>query len=306
MVSGGQVWFDGELIDYGDATMHVLAHATQRGTAVFDVIKVVPTDSGSAALGLAEHATRFMNSMDLMGMEPTVTAATLEAATAEVVAANPGTVVIKMVAAWKEVPLRALPLTPVPSIWIAAMGPFTDTGSESEAVTGEAPASVSLMTASAPKMPANILPPSLKVAASYTVGVRERMKAVSSDFDDVIFRSSTGGLAEGTTQSVFVVAGGKVLVPPLDSVLDGITRRMVLEVAAHAGVEVEVRSIEWSEVTAADELFVASTNLPVVPVNRHDERVLDAPGPVTDLLRSEVLAVLAGSHDLSAQWLTEL
>lgn len=295
------IWIDGELAPSGQATMHVLSHGVQRGSTVFDVLKVVDLDTGPAAFGLREHVARFMQSMELMGMTPTTTLPGLEQAVADTVAANPGADVVKLAAAWTEVPLRSLPVTTVPTVYVAAMVPSAtiDPGGTQE--------TVKLKTAVAPKMPASVLPPSLKVAASYTSGVRERLRAVAEGFDDVVFRTANeGDLAEGTTQSLFVISGGGVLLPPLDNVLDGITRRVVLDLVRHAGIDVDIRPVYWDEVTSADELFLSSTNTQVLPVAQLDDRQLDAPGPVTAGLAAAMTSLLAGTHELSRRWLTPL
>lgn len=298
--SGDVIWIDGTLIPSEEATVHVLSHGMQRGSTVFDVLKVVHLEDGPRAFGLREHVARFMQSMDLMGMTPTVQMAELEQAVAATVLANPGAEVVKVVAAWVEVPLRSLPLTTVPTIYVAALS------HDATADSGDTQASVRLRTAAAPKMPASILPPSLKVAASYTAGVRERVAASAEGFDDVVFRTADGDLAEGTTQSLFVISKGRVLLPPLDSVLDGITRRTVIDLARHAGIDVEVRPVFWDEVTGADELFLCSTNSQVLPVSCLDDRELPAPGPISAILCSAMNELLAGSHERSKRWLTPL
>lgn len=298
--SGDVIWIDGILLPSEEATVHVFSHGVQRGSTVFDVMKVVRLEAGPSVFGLREHMARFMQSMGLMGMAPAHTLAELEQAVADTVRANPTAEVVKVAAAWVEVPMKSLPVTTVPTIYVAAMTPSStpDPGGGHDVAK--------LRTATAPKIPASVLPPSLKVAASYTTGVRERLAAVADGFDDVIFRTADGDLAEGTTQSLFVVSDGRVLLPPLDEVLDGITRRAVVDLVRHAGIDLDVRPICWDEVTSADELFLCSTLSQVLPVSQLDERELPAPGPVSAQLALAMAQLLAGSHDLSKRWLTPL
>lgn len=304
------IWADGALISYDDATMHVLSHATQRGSAVFDVIKIVDAErsgdshdkqpnSGPHAVGLRGHVSRFVGSMGLMGMDTPYTVEELETAVRRTVVANPGAQVVKLVAAWAEVPLRTLPVSLTPHVWIAAMTPGDQ--SDTPAMTG-----TRLQTATGPKTPIDILPPNLKVAASYTAGVRQRMAAVAAGFDDVLFKTTGGTLAEGTTQSLFVISEGQIVVPPLDIVLDGITRQMMIEVAQNAGLRVSVRTIEWREVLSAPELFLASANHCVVPVAGLDDYTFECPGPITQQLALLADELLAGSHRLSPRWLSPM
>ncbi len=298
-LSGRTVWVDGEFVRYEDARIHVLSHATQRGTTVFDVVRIVPVNSVPHAIGLAEHVERFARSMELMGMESDRSVPELIEAAARTVVANPGASIVKIVATWSEVPLRTLPVSLVPKIWIAAAasGPNVDTPNAS---------GVKLRTATAPKLPASILPPSLKVAASYAVGVRERMAAVAAGYDDVLFKTIDGGLAEATTQSLAVVKGQTIALPPLDVVLDSITRQMMIELAQHVGIDVEVRSISWSEVERADELYLSSANHCALPVRALDDRTYACPGPVTENVRDQAEQLLSGHHSISSRWLTAL
>ena len=193
-----------------------------------------------------------------------------------------------------------LPASLRPTVFVVTM-PLT--GDDAAQVL-KAPAAV--RSATMPKLPPEILPPSLKVAASYTPGVRAQLEARAAGFDHTLFRTVAGDLAESTTLSALVVRDGRILAPPLDNVLDGITRRIVLDVAQDLTVPVEVRAIGWDEVVAADELLLSSTTNPVLPVGRLDERHLDAPGPVTAALGAAMAEVYAGRHPLSARWLTPL
>lgn len=297
MTEPSVIWIDGVLLPSEQATVHVFSHGVQRGSTVFDVMKVVHLEAGPSVFGLREHMARFMQSMGLMGMTPTWTLADLEQAVADTVRANPTAGVVKVAAAWVEVPLKSLPVSTVPTIYVAAMTPSTmsDGGGRN---------TVKLRAAVAPKVPASVLPPTLKVAASYTSGVRERLAAVADGFDDVVFRTADGDLAEGTTQSLFVISDGRVLLPPLDQVLDGITRRTVIDLIRHVGIDLDVRPIYWDEVTGAEELFLCSTLSQVLPIGQLDERTLVAPGPISTTLASAMADLLAGTHPLSSRWLT--
>lgn len=298
--SGDVIWIDGTLLPSEEATVHVFSHGVQRGSTVFDVMKVVHLADGPSVFGLREHMARFMQSMDLMGMTPAQTLPALEQAVTDTVLANPWAEVVKVAAAWVEVPLRSLPVSTVPTLYVAALTP------SSTPDPGGGHDTVKLRTATAPKTPPSVLPPTLKVAASYTSGVRERLAAVADGFDDVIFRTVDGDLAEGTTQSLFVINDGRVILPPLDVVLDGITRRTVIDLVRHAGIDIDVRPVYWDEVAGADELFLCSTNSQVLPVSRLDDRDFVAPGPISTLLAEAMSQLLAGSHDLSRRWLTPL
>lgn len=304
MLEQRRIWVDGRLVPFAEATVHVLAQSLQRGTAVFDVLSVHDSGNGPVALGLREHVARFGHSMEAMGMEPAHDLAALERAVAVTVLANPGAELVKLTACFAGTSFDPMPTSPVPVISVAALAP-ADVASPANAAPG-ADRGLRLRSATAPKSAALGLPPGLKVAASYTVGIRERFTARRAGFDDVVFRTLSGDLAEGTTTSVIVVSGATIVVPPLDLVLDGITRRITVDVARNAGLHVQVRPVPWEEVQAADELFVTSTTRLLVPVAELDGRPYPDPGPVTKAIRADLDRVVAGQHPSSRRWLTPL
>lgn len=301
------VWRDGHLVPFADATVHVMSHMAARGSQVFDVLAVLRLDAGPHAVGLREHTTRFLRSAELMGMVDVGLVGELEAAVGSVVLANheelssdqPDGYTVKLIAAWEDEPIGVVPASLKPTVYIVAVP------NRGHRLTEPCP-TIRAKTATMPKIPASVLPPGLKVAASYTGGVREQMQAKAEGFDEVIFKTIDGDLAESTTLSTFVVTSGRLMVPPLDAVLDGITRRLVLDVAASLGIPIDIRSIRWSEVASADELFLSSTNKPVLGLSHLDSTALSSANPITRSITAGVISVLKGEHELSSRWLTSL
>ncbi len=295
-----QIWRNGELIPYGDATIHVLSHAAHRGSEVFDVLRVEKTGRGLCAVGLNEHVVRFIQSMELMGMEHSVSPDELIDGVAAVVAANTSVGTIKLVGSWVEEANGVLPKTTKPTLFVASI-PIDPESDRSHPLRP-----IKVQTAPGPKVPSSVLPPSLKVAASYTPGIRHKLQAVKEGFDEILFKSTDGGLAESSSLSCIAVSGGRLIAPPLDTVLDGITRRMLFDIAESDNIAIEVRPVAWNEVEQADELFLSSTNKVVLPVANLDAKTFDAPGPVSRRLTELSNAVLADDHPLSQRWLTPL
>ncbi len=302
------IWRDGALIEYSQATVHVMSHMVARGSQVFDVMAAVDGDDGPSVFGLRPHVARFVRSMQLMSMDPIPAVGQIEAAIAETVLANcsgsdaplpVGPWLVKVIGAWEEA-AGLLPASPEPSVYVAvsSFGPGPSLGT--------LPEPARLKTAAMPKIPASVLPPGLKVAAGYTPALRHMMQAKAEGFDHVVCRDINGDLAESVASSLLVVADGKIVAPPLDTVLDGITRRALLDAAAFLDIPTDVRPVRWREVTEADELVMTSTTKSVLPVGVLDERTLPAPGPITLKLGDVMSAVLEGRHDLSERWLTPL
>lgn len=308
------MWRNGQLVPFADATCHVLSHMAARGSQVFDVLLVTRTDRGHCAVGLRPHVVRFLRSAELMGMEDVGELGELERAVAQTVTANASAVsqrathtgpyLVKLVAAWTEEAVGLMPADLRPSVYVLALP--TVGGTEGDGVPEVLRSPAKVRSSTMPKIPGDILPPSVKVAASYTPGMREQLRSRAEGFDHTVFRTVDGDLAESTTLSVLVVAGGRIVVPPLDTVLDGITRRVVLDAAQHAGLPIEVRPVAWSEVLDADELLLSSTTNPVVPVGRLDDRIYDGPGAVARQLAAVIDDLYRGRHPLSGQWLTPL
>ncbi|MDH3299695.1 MAG: aminotransferase class IV [Acidimicrobiia bacterium] len=309
------VWRDGTLIPFASATTHVLSHMSARGSQIFDVLLVVGDAESPTALGLREHVTRFVRSAETMGMDELPDISRLERAVARTVMTNlaeattdvtrTGPLVVKLIASWDAPSHTVVPASRRPTVYITVT-PLGSGGEAMEQFT-KVPSPIAVKTAAMPKVPASVLPPSMKVAAGYTPGLRHHLMAADEGFDQVVFRTIDGGdLAESVTSSVFTVADGRIAVPPVDTVLDGITRRAVLDVAEHLGVPYTVRAVAWAEVETADELFLSSSIRMVLPVGRLDDRVLDAPGPVTTALAEGMGRMLTGEHPLDRRWMTPL
>jgi branched-chain amino acid aminotransferase len=309
--SGGEavVWRDGAFIPYSQATTHVMSHMSARGSQVFDVIIVADNDDGPSALGLRQHVARFVRSAELMGMENPGSVGALETAVAATVMANvsgpeaplaPGPMIVKMIAAWADEGVGITPATLTPTVFIVV------TPYDSPTPFGRLAQPIKVKTAPMPKIPASVLPPSIKVAAAYTPGIRHHLAAEKEGFDHVLFRTQSGDLAESVTSSVLVVSGGRILAPPVDTVLDGITRRVVLDAAQYIDVPNDIRPVSWDEVLAADELLLTSTVKAVVPFGRLDDQRFDAPGPVSTKLAEVLSAIETGRHELSGRWMTPL
>jgi branched-chain amino acid aminotransferase len=312
----GLVWRDGELIPFEDATCHVLSHMAARGSQVFDVLVVVPTpELGPCAVGLRPHVTRFVHSAELMGMEDVPGVGQLEDAVADTVAANlahlangggsntaTGPWTIKLIAAWTGLPNGLTPAELKPTVFVV----MTPWAGEDGAVDGPRYLHdpVAVQSAEVAKIPPDVMPPSLKVGGGYTPGVRAHLQARAAGYDLTVLRTSGGDLAESTTSAMLVVNGGRIVAPPLDVVLDSITRRLVLDLAHHDAIPVDIRAVYWDEVEQADELWMSSTMMPIAPVARLDQRTLDAPGPITAKLGAAVTDLYRGDHPLATTWLT--
>ena len=297
-VGSPTVWWDGRTVPWADATVHVLSASLQRGTLAFDVLRIVGGGGGRSVVGLREHVERFAGSATGLGMVDLPPIDELCSAVLATGADHPEATVVKICALWPDVVLDLVPAQRRPSIVIAAVSP-AELGTPAPSS-----APLRLRLGRRPKAPAGLLSPQWKLAASYTASVIERIAAVEAGFDDVLLPAADGSVAEGPAQSFVLVADGALAVPGLDTVLDGVTRRVVIDLADDLGVDTRVGPIAVDDLGRADEAFLSSTMAAVRPVAEVEGTRWPAPGPVTAALADAADRLYAGDHPLSTRWLT--
>lgn len=304
-IEAREIWLDGELVAWAEATVHVLSQSIQRGSLVFDVMPVYETDAGIAILGLREHAERFLNSARLNQMELGINLDELIEGISATVHANPGCELVKLSAYHRDVALDLLPLDARASVAIAALS-LADVYPDSRFVK---PPTARLQVARIRKMPSSVLSPQVKIAAGYTAAAVAKGQARTDGFHDILLLDESGDLAESSTQSFFVVCQKVLLTAPLDIVLAGITRRVVIDLARDEGFEVKVEALPRRLIEAADEAFLTGTTTNIWPIERIDETCLPkpVPGPVSKRLMARFERLLAG-EDLrfSPKWLQKI
>lgn len=299
-LDGRRVWIDGRLVPAAEATVSVLSHSLQRGSLVFDVYGVVDVEGRRCGLGAREHTERFLLSAATMGMSVPFDADTLLAVAREVVAANPGCDTVRLSAYWAEPSFDLLPVGDRPAVCVAAYA----WGDLHAAGGRDVPARLALPGTR--KVPNDVLPVQAKAAACYAHAALAKAAARAAGFHDVLLLDGQhGGIGESGTMSFFLVLHGALHVPGLDAVLDGITRRATLEIAADEGIPVEVATLPLELLDQAQEAFLASTSRHIWPVAQVGEHHLPepVPGPVTRRLLERFDALVAGRDPLSPRWL---
>ncbi len=282
--------------------MSVLAQSLQRGTLAFDMFAVIDLPSGPHGLGAREHTTRFLESAALMDLPVGFTGDELLAVAGDLVRSNPGVDTVRMCAFWGEPSVDLIPVGERPSVSVIA-----HTWSEIHTGGHGSDRAARLTVTGLRKMPPDILPVQAKVAASYAHAAVGKSRALAAGFDDVLLLDHTGeGLAESGTLSFFLVQDAVVRTASLDTVLDGVTRRVLLDLAADEGVPVQVGPLPRALLTTSEEAFLTSTGRGVWPVEAVDERVFAAPGPVSARLGARFRELLRGRDPLAARWLQPL
>jgi len=275
MNSDLQVWFNGKLIPWRDATAPILSHGFSRASAIFDIFGVHPGPQGPVAFRMDDHLKRLMKSAELLEMELAYnTEEIVEAVKATVKANSLGRGIIKILAFWGEESINQLVLDSKLDVAVFAIP-------ESEKLILDKDQAISACLSKWRKLHPETVPVGAKACANYLNGYLARKDAVSRGFDIGILLGTDGFLAEGSTESVFIVKEGTLMTPPLGRVLSSITRLSILQAVPEIGLTVVERPISADELYAAEEMFTVHTGSKVEPVARFEDTEFPAPGPVT-------------------------
>jgi branched-chain amino acid aminotransferase len=302
------IWLDGRLRPWSEVTVHVLSHAIQRGSLVFDYMSVHESPRGVAIFRLAEHVDRFLHSCELMGLPLEMGREAIAQAIRETVRANPGARAAKISAYFASVEIDVVPVDAHVTVAIAAYDPKADIADRLPNPSPRAPRHVKLWVE---KQTANrredIVSPQAKVSANYASPMTAKIRARAKGYDEIVLVDEDGHLAEGPTTNLFVVDGqGELLTPPSAKVLHGVTRSSIIELAKAEGIPFREAKLRPAALFEASEAFMTGTTAGVWPVESVDGRKLgkDCPGPVSTVLRERFLRVSAGEDPEFAHWLT--
>lgn len=298
------IWKDGTFVRWADATVHVLSHSMQFGSAVFEGIRCYHTPQGPAIFRLREHLQRLVNTCKVYRIELPYSIDDLVAASRELVARNGleacyiRPMVVRGYGAAGMVPFDS-PIEVYLPCW--PWGTYLGDGALEQGVD----ACVSSWQRLAP----NTIPSLAKIAGNYLSGQLIKMEALANGFAEGIALSPGGTVSEGSGQNVFLVSGGTIITAPLDgTMLGGITRDSILTLAADAGIPVREQSIPREMLYTADELFMTGTAAEVTPVRSVDHITVGSgtPGPVTRQLQQAYLDVARGVREDRHGWLTHV
>lgn len=305
--AGRCIWLDGELVPWDAARVHVLSHCAARGGLVFDYMRVCHTPRGAAIFRLDDHIERFLHSCKLVGLPLEHGAGELREACRAAVRNNPGAGVVKLNAFLPSVEVDVVPVDARVSIAAAAFDPQADVLAHKSPPPPEPPRVLRLWIEKERRQRrADILHPHAKVAANYTSPMLAKWSARRRGYDDVLLVDERGFLAEGPTTNFFLVDNsGALCTPPLQSVLPGVTRRSLMELAESEGRRVIAAPLSMESLAGAAEAFLTGTGAGVMPVASLDDRPVGSacPGPVTAALAERFQRINTGADSAFAHWL---
>ena len=294
-----KIWMNGELIDWADAKVHIGTHGLHYGTGVFEGIRVYETATGPAVFRLTDHLKRLHNSGRLLYMEIPYSVEELRAACHDVLGANGlSECYLRPLAFYGYGELGVHPGTNPIDVCIISWPWGTYLGDEG--VERGIRAKVSSWKRVGP----NTIPHVSKATGIYLNSMLAVVEATRAGYDEAILLTDDGFVADGSGENIFVVKDEILSTPDLSaSILPGITRQSIIEIAQALGYAVHERNVIRSDLYIADEVFMCGTAAEVTPVRSIDDHEIGAPGPVTKKIQSVFFDVVRGRDERWSRWL---
>ena len=297
------IWFNGKLVHWEKATVHVLAHALHYGSSVFEGVRAYQTPKGVAIFRLREHTKRLFDSAKIYRIALPFTPEQIDAACREVIAVNGLSkgAYIRPVAfrGYGEIGVAPKVEPPI-EVAVAAWEWGKYLGSESEEQ------GVDVCVSSWQRVAPNTLPALAKAGGNYLSSQLISLEAKRLGFAEGIGLAPDGTVSEGAGENLFIVKDGVILTPGLaHSALAGITRDTVIRLARERGYEVKESSIPREMLYLADELFFTGTAAEVTPIRSVDRIQVGAGrrGPITQVLQQAFFGLFNGSTEDKWGWL---
>jgi branched-chain amino acid aminotransferase len=293
-----KIWMNGELVDWNDARIHVGAHGLHYGSGVFEGIRAYETPKGSAVFRLNDHLKRLENSARLLHMELGYSIEDLRAACHELIAVN----------GLPECYLRPIAFFGYGELGVSAVGNPVDVVIMSwpwGAYLGDEGMKngISAKISSWQRIGPNVIPHVAKATGVYLNSMLAVSEANRAGYDEAILLTAEGFIADGSGENVFIVKDGELYTPDLaTSILPGITRDTVIQIAQDLGYQVHEKSLIRSDLYLADEAFMTGTAAEVTPLRSVDDVEIGV-GPITLDIQEAYLETARGRSERWAQWL---
>jgi branched-chain amino acid aminotransferase len=293
-----KIWMNGELVDWADAKVHVGAHGLHYGSGVFEGIRAYETPKGAAVFRLTEHMQRLRNSAQLLYMDIPYSVEELRSATLDLIGVNGlpeayirpiafygyGELGVSSIGNPVEVVIMSWP-------WGAYLG--------DEGLTNGIRVKVSTWQ----RVGANVVPHVSKATGVYLNSMLAVMEANRAGYDEALLLTADGYVADGSGENIFIVKDGVLYTPDLSaSILPGITRDSVIQIAQDLGYQVVPKNLIRTDLYLADEVFMTGTAAEVTPIREIDDHVVGV-GPITLELQQVYLDTVRGRSERWAQWL---
>jgi branched-chain amino acid aminotransferase len=299
----GKIWFDGKMVEWRDATVHMLTHTLHYGMGVFEGVRAYKTPQGPAIFRLADHTERLLNSAKIFQMKVPFDHQTLMQAQLDVVKANN---------------LESCYLRPL--IWIGSdkMG-LGARGNQIHVAIAAWPwgaylgeegltKGIKVKISSFTRHHVNVSLVRAKACGYYINSILANQEVTANGYDEALLLDTEGYVSEGAGENVFIIKKGKIYTPDLASCLDGITRNSVIQIAQDLGYDVIEKRITRDEMYCADEAFFTGTAAEVTPIRELDDRQIGhgSRGEITQKIQQVYFDAVNGKNPNYQQWLARV
>jgi len=296
----GVIWFDGEMVDWREARIHVLTHTLHYGMGVFEGLRAYKAEKGTAIFRLQAHTDRLFKSARFMNMDIPFDKDTLNEA---------------QLAAVRDNNLQSAYIRPMCFYGSEGMGLRADNlrvhvmiaAWEWGAYLGKAALENGIRIRKSTFLK-NDTHPSMYLAkanGNYINSMLALDEALTSGYDEALLLDSKGNVAEGSGENIFMINDGKLYTPTLVASLDGITRNTIITLAKELGYEVIETTITLEDLYAADEVFFTGSAAEVTPIREIDDKTIGngSRGPITEKLQTMYFDLVHGRLDIHTDWL---
>ena len=297
-------YFEGDYVRLGDAKVSIMTHAFMYGTAVFEGIRAYWNAETKTLCGLklAEHMDRIRRNAGMLLMTDLPPVDELVRIVAETIRRNhfetDAYVRPCFYKSGQSVGVRLHHLPHELTVFAVPFGNYVDVEK-----------GIRLMTSTWRRNTDDALPARGKIVGGYVNMAFQKSEAEMNGFDEALVLTADGHASEASAANMFVVRDGVLLTPPVnDDILEGVTRKAILELAETFGIPTDIRSIDRSEIYVADEMFLVGTGVQLSPVVELDHRPIagGAIGPITKQLHEAYFSAVRGNDKRFMHWLTEI
>lgn len=302
------VWKNGEFINWDDARLHVMSHVVNYGSSVFEGIRCYETSRGPAVFRLSEHMQRLINSAKIYRMDTPFTRDAFCDATVELIRRSglEHCYIRPVILRGLDENKPSFGVNPFP----APVDAYVATWQWGKYLGEEAlEAGIDVCVSSWQRITSNSMPAMAKAGANYMNSQLIKMEAILGGFSEGIALDDRGMVSEGSGENIFVVNNGRLITPALGaSILPGITRDSVLQIAREMGIEIVEGQIQRAALYLADEVFLTGTAAEITPIRSIDRITIGSGkrGEMTAAIQNEFFRILDADRPApnEAPWLT--